>query len=191
MDREYKKSQSPSSVKIAVLILAVVDVFLAAILIVCLIINPVKGSSVKADLPEDFVENDEDYPNEDNRAEYSSSVEFVYDSTGALASGTQEDADGAYAGFVFPDSNTRLITDSDIQSRVTGPEVCRRAINEIYARHGYAFSKQENIDYFNQYDWYKNMSKETDMNRVSSQFSETERQNVEKLKAYEKSNGWN
>ena len=62
---------------------------------------------------------------------------------------------------------------------------------EIYARHGYEFTMQENIDFFNQYDWYKNMDKESDMEKVSAQFSKTEKSNVDKLLEFEDANGWN
>ena len=50
---------------------------------------------------------------------------------------------------------------------------------------------QENIDFFNQYDWYKNMDKESDMENVSAQFSKTEKSNVDKLLEFEDENGWN
>ena len=82
------------------------------------------------------------------------------------------------------------LTDSRIQETVTNASLCRRAINEIYARHGYAFTKQENTDFFNQYDWYKNMQKESDMSVVAGRFSSVEKANVEKLQAYEDSKGW-
>ena len=56
--------------------------------------------------------------------------------------------------------------------------------------YGYQFSKQENTDYFNQYDWYRNMPKETDMNVVAAEFSSVEKKNVEALQAYEDSKNW-
>ncbi len=79
------------------------------------------------------------------------------------------------------------LTDSRIRETVKDYATCRRAINEIYARHGYAFTKQENIDYFNTYEWYKTMEKESDMTKVSRQFNSIEKSNVEKLQAYEDS----
>ena len=96
-----------------------------------------------------------------------------------------------YSGFVFPDSDKVLLTDDRIKETVTDADTCRRAINEIYARHGYEFTMQENIDFFNQYDWYKNMDKESDMEKVSAQFSKTEKANVDKLLEFEDENGWN
>ena len=49
---------------------------------------------------------------------------------------------------------------------------------------------KENTDYFNQYDWYRNMPKETDMSIVASEFSSVEKKNVEALQAYEDSKDW-
>ena len=55
-----------------------------------------------------------------------------------------------YDGFVFPDSDTTVITKTRMKETLTSKSLCRRAINELYARHGYQFTKQENTDYFNQ-----------------------------------------
>ena len=95
-----------------------------------------------------------------------------------------------YAGFVFPNSDTVIISKAEMKATLTTRSLCRRAVNEIYARHGYQFSKQENTDYFNQYDWYRNMPKETDMNVVAAEFSSVEKKNVEALQAYEDSKNW-
>ena len=95
-----------------------------------------------------------------------------------------------YDGFVFPDSDTTVITKTRMKETLTSKSLCRRAINELYARHGYQFTKQENTDYFNQYDWYRNMIKEPDMSVIASEFSSTEKKNVEALQAYEDSKGW-
>lgn len=191
MEGQYKKERSALTMKIFVLVFGVVDVLLAAVLVLCFVFTSSRGSALKADLPADFKENAEEYWEGGNTAEYDSSVVFSYGSDGEAVPGDVDtDMNNMYAGFVFPDSDVVVLSDSDIQSRVTSPEVCRRAINEIYARHGYAFTKQENLDYFNSYDWYRNMVKETDMGTVSSWFSVTEKQNAEKLQAYEKSQGW-
>lgn len=103
---------------------------------------------------------------------------------------TIDTSDDPYAGFVFPDSDTTIITKTQMKATLKTRSLCRRAVNEIYARHGYQFSKQENTDYFNQYDWYRNMPKETDMSIVASEFSSVEKKNVEALQAYEDSKDW-
>ena len=192
MDGQYKKEQSSPTMKILVIVFGAVDVLLAAVLVLCFVFTSSGGSSLKADLSADFKENAKEYWESKDTAEYSSSVVFSYGSEGTVAPSaeTGTDENSMYAGFVFPNSDVVALSDSEIQSKVTSYEVCRRAVNEIYARHGYAFTKQENVDYFNHYDWYRNMAKETDMSIVSSRFSVTEKQNVEKLQAYEKSQGW-
>ncbi|MBS6194388.1 MAG: YARHG domain-containing protein [Clostridiales bacterium] len=193
---EKKKANSGAG-KLAVILAGVVDIVLIALLVLAFIADPVKSGTAKANLPNDFVENASTYEEPEKIGEYASAAEVVY---GASASqqkkpkeeeqGNGADADNPYAGFVFPDSDTVALTDGKIQDTVKDAATCRRAINEIYARHGYAFSKQENIDYFNTYEWYKNMEKETDMAKVSKQFNSVEKGNVEKLQAFENSKNW-
>ncbi len=109
-------------------------------------------------------------------------------SSGRRNSGTGNDP---YAGFVFPDSDTVLLSSDRIRSTVQDAATCRRAINELYARHGYLFQKQENVDYFNTYSWYRSMAKQSDMTAVARSFNSTEKANVENLQAYENANNWN
>lgn len=193
-----KKSKKTSgSGNMTAILVGIVDVLLIALLVVAFLIEPVKGGSGKVNLPGDFEENAENYGQTDNSAEYVSAAEISYkDSSAAKAApekeeeNSEEKEDDKYAGFVFPDSDTTVLTDSRIRETVKDYATCRRAINEIYARHGYAFTKQENIDYFNTYDWYKSMEKESDMTKVSRQFNSIEKSNVEKLQAYEDSKNW-
>ena len=77
-----------------------------------------------------------------------------------------------------------------VNEKVKDKQTLRLAINEIYARHGYQFTAEEYTNHFNQFDWYKNMPKEADMNKVSAGFSEIEKKNVEKLQAYSNTKGW-
>lgn len=199
MDKEKGKHKSSGTAGIVAVVFGIIDIVLIAILIFSFVVKPIKGESLKENIPVDFIENAENYGQSNGTKEYTStaSVDYTSDMTAAVIPTTVPDKEnegneeGLYAGFVFPDSNTVVLTDSQIQKKVTDQTTSRRAINEIYARHGYAFTKQENIDYFNKYDWYKNMPKESDMNKVSSQFSTIEKGNVEKLQAYENSMGWN
>ena len=57
----------------------------------------------------------------------------------------------------------------------------QRAINEIYARHGYKFKSDDILKHFQQYSWYK--PDETDMNKVSGRLNSTEKANVELMSA--------
>lgn len=63
------------------------------------------------------------------------------------------------SGFVFPDSDKRILTEADILSlaAVEGyseAELLRYAVNEIYARHHYSFSSEMFSSFFNGYSWY-------------------------------------
>lgn len=191
-----KNSKSSPGLKIAVIAVGVVDAILLILLIVVFVLPEAGGGSVKADVPKDFSANADTYYDADYESSYSSDVSVNY-AGGSLTEGTPSgsdtaDADGGkYSGFVFPDSDTVLLTDERISETVTDAETCRRAINEIYARHGYQFTQQGNIDFFNQYDWYRDMTKESDMEKVSAAFSSTEKANSEKLQQYEQANGWN
>lgn len=190
-----KKKVNSGAGKLAAILIGVVDVLLLALLVLAFIVQPVKSGSGKVSLPENFVENAAVYGQKEQGAEYASASEVVYgvskQKEKAEEPAVQADPDNPYDGFVFPDSDTKALTDSQIKKTVKDAVTCRRAINEIYARRGYAFSKQENIDYFNSYDWYAAMDKETDMAKVSKKFSSVEKSNVEKLQAYENSKNWN
>ena len=54
--------------------------------------------------------------------------------------------------YIFYDSNTRYLTESDVAG-LTAQELCF-AKNEIYARRGYIFVSTELSDYFNAKNWY-------------------------------------
>lgn len=191
-----EKAKSSPGLKAGVIIFTVLDVILLVLLIVFLVLPESGGSSLKADLSKDFSPNADTYYDMDYETDYSSDASVNY-SGGNLSVQTPSDAaseneaDGKYSGFVFPDSDIIILSDARIKATVTDAETCRRAINEIYARHGYQFTLQENIDFFNQYDWYREMDKESDMAKVSAQFSSTEKANADKLQLYEQDNGWN
>lgn len=57
--------------------------------------------------------------------------------------------------------------------------------NSIYAKHGYIFKDKDIRDYFMGKPWYK--EKTNDMNKVSVEFNEIEKYNVDFIKEYEKS----
>ena len=101
-----------------------------------------------------------------------------------------EDSTQLYAGFLFPDSAKVLITEAEIAARANSKELCQRAINEIYARHGYQFTKQENLDYFNQYAWYVGMPKVTDQEIISQQLNGIEKTNVATITNYMTARNW-
>lgn len=73
---------------------------------------------------------------------------------------TEDDSDGRTAaeimdaddGYVFPDSNTSYLTESEVEKLST--EEIQYAINEVYARHGLKFTKKTNQERFEKKKWY-------------------------------------
>ena len=191
------KAKSSPGLIAAVIVAGVIDVILLVLLVLFLVLPEAESGNMKADVPKDFTANSDTYYDIKYDKEYTSDASVSF-SGGSVQEGGASDADsddsedgGKYSGFVFPDSDTTLLTDEEISEKVTDADTCRRAVNEIYARHGYEFTQQENIDFFNQYDWYRDMDKESDMEKVSAQFSKTEKKNVDKLLEYEDAHGWN
>lgn len=195
VDMKDRKSKSSKGLLIAAAAVGIADILLIAILVFSIVFREGRGAEVRADLPEDFKVNSDDYYNLEYEDEYSSDASVSYSGGKLDESASKSDAasgeDEKYSGFVFPDSDKVILTDERISKTVKDADTCRRAVNEIYARHGYEFTMQENIDFFNQYDWYKNMKKEPDMEKVSTQFSKTEKENVDKLLEFEDGHGWN
>lgn len=85
------------------------------------------------------------------------------------------------AAYMMPDSAERYLEASDIEDY--SHDEIQLIINEIYARHGREFHKQENIDYFSAQDWYHPVSGKTD-EEIVSEFNEFEKANVELLCKY-------
>lgn len=92
-----------------------------------------------------------------------------------------------HTGMVFPDSHERLLTEEDIaclgsSGNETRQTLIRAAINEIYARNGYAFYKGELRDFYEQFCWY---AANCDMETARDGFNPIERENVMFLLKYE------
>ncbi|PFN23408.1 TcaA 3rd/4th domain-containing protein [Bacillus cereus] len=58
-----------------------------------------------------------------------------------------------YNGFIFPDSDIRKLTSSDL--RYLSKEQLKIARNEIYARHGHIFQTKDMQAYFSKQSWYR------------------------------------
>ena len=92
----------------------------------------------------------------------------------------KEDAqveDGEVKGQIFPHSAEELLTEDQIKA--LSDKDLRLAINEIYARHGYAFTTKEMQDYYGKLDWYENLNKTQD--EVNAELTTIEYQNKEML----------
>ena len=80
-------------------------------------------------------------------------------------------------GFIFPDSDRRLLTREEV-APLDKPQL-RIARNEIYARRGRKFVIREVRDYFQQFDWYDPRFGEIELTYV-------EQKNVDLIRGFEK-----
>ena len=192
MEKEKSKNRNK---KTALILVGVVDVLLLAALLLVLLMPQTSAKSVSPDLDPDFQANADSYGMEEYGIEYVSDATISY--SGGSVTADEAQGDGAASqtgadseGMIFPDSDTQKITEAQMKEKLTDSETTRLAINEIYARHGYEFTDPEYSDYYNQFDWYKNTEKESDMNKVNAMFSAVEQENVDALQAYADANGW-
>jgi hypothetical protein len=81
------------------------------------------------------------------------------------------------AGFLFADSDRRLLTAADLKGLSKGE--LRNARNEIYARRGRKFVRKEVSNYFKQFDWYRPQFGEVELTFL-------EAQNVALIQKFEK-----
>lgn len=95
-----------------------------------------------------------------------------------------------YDGMIFPNSSSEEIPDDqlfDIQSKYplkVFSMLIRMGVNEIYARHGYVFSKTIWATYYSNLSWYCENPYET---IDFSYFNDTEIQNIKKILSIEES----
>lgn len=88
------------------------------------------------------------------------------------------------ADFIFPNSSTEALDAGYVSSVVTSKAQCQRAVNEIFARHGYQFHREKNAadyDYFNSLGWYQAMSKVDSATAVEATFNAVEKANIDLL----------
>ena len=71
------------------------------------------------------------------------------------------------AGFLFADSDRRLLTAQELKS--LDKAELRNARNEIYARRGRKFVRKEVSDYFKQFDWYRPQFGEVELTFLEAQ----------------------
>lgn len=86
------------------------------------------------------------------------------------------------SGFVFADSDVRILTEEDIEELQSNQnqeydinKLLRMAINELYARHNYRFSKEEYLNFYCKYNWYYGTST---AQQAFAEFNLTERENL-------------
>lgn len=105
----------------------------------------------------------------------------------------EDEEDDAENSYLCAYSSDRLMTEADVQELKEGtytdlPQgkgIIRMVVNELYAKYGYQFGKEEIQAYFNQKEWYQDIpTRSTDMNDVIKKMTDTERANVEFLSPY-------
>lgn len=93
----------------------------------------------------------------------------------------------------WPWTSERPVDESDIASISASDRDIMR--NEIYARHGWLFQRQDLQTYFGQQPWYHAGGPASDRDRVNRrigvQLSKLERANAEKIRDYQKAHGEN
>lgn len=118
-------------------------------------------------------------------------VEFVTDHGTAESAGQAREVSADGRDFVIPDSDSRLITEEDLNG-LTEYEILL-ARNEIYARRGRIFQNEELSAYFGSKAWYQPTvpGNEFDENYAANVFNEFELRNIDTIVAYEKEHGFN
>jgi hypothetical protein len=76
------------------------------------------------------------------------------------------------AQYIMPDADKRYYSKSEISSH--NKDWIQRAINELYARHGYIFKDDGEYEYFSSTDWYVPRKEKID---PKSEFNDFEYQN--------------
>lgn len=90
------------------------------------------------------------------------------------------------SGYLWP-TDTQYISTADL--RGLSQDTVAAIRNEIYARHGYAFTTERWQDYFAGKTWYYRDST-CDETTVRARLSSIERANISTIVAYEESKGW-
>ena len=127
------------------------------------------------------------YDNSSDTTDDSSDIDDDYDSYDDY-----DDSDDEYDDYdtedtdldeyVFPDSDTRKLTKSDVKG--LSKDELRIGRNEIYARHGRRFTDQQLQEYFDGTDWYVGTIDPDDFDETQY-LSKLERRNANFIKKFE------
>ena len=202
--QKKEKEGKGSSLLPAILVFCVVDVLCAAFLIFSLLQSPSRtGEEAAAETLPAFENYDFDGTYAEEKAvNYVSPTQpetiatvpeiTVPETTTAATSDNPADVptDHPCYGFIFPDSDEKLITTEQIDAYAYTKDLCQRAVSELFARYGYDFSNADTKAFFNQYSWYLNMTKTSDQDGIIARFTSVEKTNFDTLRAYEQAHGW-
>lgn len=173
--------------KLLIILIGAADILLAAILCLTFFLPDIPDRTIGPDISNKFESNSDIYYENDSKEIYKSDVTINYNGSSIESNQSKTFSE---AELIFPNSDTQKITTAEMDAKLKSRSDLRLAINEIYARHGYLFSNEEYLEYFNQFDWYQNTTKNSDMEAVSNQFSSVEKYNVEVLQDYSDAHGW-
>lgn len=98
----------------------------------------------------------------------------------------EEEPETDETGFIFPDSDTELLTMADLEG--LSAQECKIARNEIYARHGRKFQDEELQAHFKACDWYEGTIDPDDFKETD--LTDTEIANKDLIVAYEEEQGY-
>lgn len=90
------------------------------------------------------------------------------------------------SGYLWP-TDTQYISSADLSG--LSKDTVQAIRNEIYARHGYAFTTTRWQEYFASKTWYDRDSTCTE-STVNARLSSLERANIDTIVSYEESKGW-
>lgn len=91
-----------------------------------------------------------------------------------------------YGGEYLYPTYEKVITDSELD-KLKRNEI-KLILQEIYARHGFTFNDDELVEYFESQSWY--LPTTTSTEEAEAEFNSYEKQNVEKIEAYQRKMGW-
>ena len=126
-------------------------VVVAAALIFCLAAEnrSASGERQSAVLEDQDTSDTETTESDSGTTEEASTEASAEDDSDSRTAAEIMDADD---GYVFPDSNSSYLTESEVEKLST--EEIQYAINEVYARHGLKFTKKTNQERFEKKKWY-------------------------------------
>lgn len=173
-------------------LLIILGVVLAAI--VCVIIFFVvrniksKNEESAAMTSEETMDEETDDSSSDEQADESEEPDTTSKENSADENTTDEseEADEEDSEYIIPDSDTRVITESDLEG--LDEDQLRLARNELYARHGRMFKDEQLQAYFDSLSWYHGTIQPDDF--TDEMLTDIEKQNKDTIVAYEEKMGY-
>jgi hypothetical protein len=190
---EPQTASKSKRTKIIVIVLIAVLLLVATALAYVIIADPFsqKNDSTVNGAVDSSASGSEDSPSGSNSPSAGSS-------SGGSGSGSSEqntsnnpDAtaqDRTVNDYVFPDSNTRLLTKTEVSSLSEFEMLVAR--NEIYARYGREFKTQGLADHFSSKSWYVKKYTAEEFDSMPSPLNSTELTNISTIQEVETENGY-